>query len=353
MSATVALVASTTSDEGAPLLVARLRHLLDAGWDAWLFCKGGRWRDEPALRDPGLVERVAIAPDAKRDSSPFDDRLKALCPDLVHFHSGSFALKGLQNGQLPEARIVIRFRADGQDLAVSNLELLWRRANRLLFPDPLALERALARGCPPARAAVMQPPVEPGTDADRPYRPSATLRILSAGPLVWQQGFEHSIHAVRLLLDMGVQCEYRIVGDGDHVQAVAFARHQLGLGEQVQLISPDGDGHLPEELHSADVFVDPAVADTTPLTALAAAQAHGVPFVATVRSTPLSDEAGITVARRDPQAIAAALARLASDAALRERMERAGPLVTGITRSDHLEELERVYTAALAEGARP
>jgi colanic acid/amylovoran biosynthesis glycosyltransferase len=199
----------------------------------------------------------------------------------------------------------------------------------------------------------MHPPVEPPTGDTRPAGAPGTLRILSAGSLIWQQGFEHSIHAVRLLLDMGIPCEYRIIGDGEHVQAVAFARHQLGLGEHVHLISPNGDGQLPEELWSADVFVDPAVTDTTSPTPLAAAHAHGVPFVATARSTPLPEEAGITVPRRDPRAMAAALERLARNAELRTQMARAGPLVAGVSRSDHLAALERLYKSTLAEGTRP
>ncbi len=85
MSPTVALVASSTSPDGAQMLALRLRHLLELGWDAWLFCKGDRWRDEAALRDPDLRGRIELAPDAKANSSPFDRRLRSLQPDIVHF----------------------------------------------------------------------------------------------------------------------------------------------------------------------------------------------------------------------------------------------------------------------------
>jgi glycosyltransferase involved in cell wall biosynthesis len=351
MSARVALVAGTTADDGPELLAARLRHLLGAGWDAWLFCKGETWQREPALREPDLRERVEIAADAKALSNPFGDRLRTLRPDIVHFHSGWSAAKGLANGQLAESKIVIGFRADGQDLGMP--EALRSRASRLLFPERAALERAIERGFPAERAAVMHaPPVEPLPERERASRATGTLRIVSAGALTWQQGYEHSVHAVRLLLDMGVECSYRIVGDGGHVQAVAFARHQLGLGEHVQLISPNGSGELAAELRSADVFVDPAVADTTSPIGIASAQRYGVPLVATARSTPLPDEVGITVPRRDPQAIAAAVARLASDDALRERMGDAGWRAAHKWLPDHLKTLERLYEEVLTEEAR-
>ena len=163
--------------------------------------------------------RVEIAADARARSNPFGDRLRELRPDIVHFHSGWAALKGLAHGQLAESRIVISFRADGQDTAMSNPAILCERASRMLFPEEAALERALERGWPPEKSAVMHaPPVEPQPGGTQPARTPGALRIVSAGTLSWQQGFEHPIHAVRLLLDMGVECDYRIIGEGDHAR---------------------------------------------------------------------------------------------------------------------------------------
>jgi glycosyltransferase involved in cell wall biosynthesis len=347
MTRTVALVASTTAEDGAQVLALRLRHLLDRGWEAWLFCKGERWRDEPALRDPDLQGRIELALDAKADTSPFDARLRSLQPDLVHFHSGHAAWKGLRKGQLRESKIAVSIRPD-LDLGL-DLDLLWERCDTLFFRDRAALERGLERGCPEERTVILKPPVAVPDPQRRGKTNSAPLRVLSAGPLAWEQGFEHSIHAIRLLLDQGVPCEYRVIGDGEHVQAVAFARHQLALHDHVQLISPDGDSQMPDELRSTDVFVDPAVTDTTSSAPLVTAQAHGVPFVATVRESPLDDEAGIQVPRRDPGAIAAALARLAADPGMRERMGREALKVSGVWRiEDHLAELERFYLTTLS-----
>jgi glycosyltransferase involved in cell wall biosynthesis len=351
MSRTVALVASTTAEDGADMLALRLRYLLGHGWDAWLFCKGARWRDEPALRAPDLRDRIELAARAKANASPFDSRLRSLRPDLVHFQSGHAAWKGLRHGQLQDARIAISFRTDYHDLESNDLDLalLWERADILFFSNRVALEHALDRGCPQERAVVLEPPVDVPDPKHRRERGDGLFRVLSAGPLVWEQGFEHSIHAIRLLLDQGFQCEYRIIGDGDHAPAVAFARHQLRLYDHVHLLPQDGVGQLPEGLRSADVFVDPAVADTTPSSPLVTAQAHGVPFVATSRHPALPNEAGIEVPRRDPRAIAAALARLAADPGLCERMGRRAKKLSGAWLiEDHLAELGRLYGAMFA-----
>ncbi len=217
-----------------------------------------------------------------------------------------------------------------------------------MFPDRAALEQALDRGCPEERAVIVEPPILVSEPDDQREREDGPLRVLSAGPLVWEQGFEHSIQAIRMLLDRGVPCEYRIIGDDEHDEAVAFARHELGLHDHVQLVPQDGIGQLPEELRSADVFLDPAVADTIPSAPLIAAQAHGVPYVATARPAGLVEGAGITVPRRDPRPIAEALSRLASDPEARARMGRRASTIEGLwLLDDHLGELEGVYRTIL------
>jgi colanic acid/amylovoran biosynthesis glycosyltransferase len=247
--------------------------------------------------------------------------------------------------------VVVSLRGDGQDLAVPDLDLVWRRGALLLFSHERALQRALERGCPEDRAEILEPPVPDLGGEPRQSRNGAPLRIVSAGPLLWEQGYEHSIHAVRLLLDRGVDCEYRIVGEGDHVEAVAFARHQLGLHDHVELVSPNSGERLARELGSADVFLDPAVVDSVRAGALAAAQARGIPYVATGGGRELPEGGGISVPRRDPRALADALATLAGDRDLRLRMGREGRRVARpATLADHGLRLERLYRRALAEG---
>jgi glycosyltransferase involved in cell wall biosynthesis len=348
MTPRVALVVSTTANDSGAVIAARLRHLLEAGWDARVFCKGEAWASDPSLRDPALGQHVEFAPNAPPKSSPFDGRLRKLRPGLVHFHSGWAAWKALRLAQQLECRVVISFREDGQDLAVPDPKLLRDAADLLLFPSEAALERAAARGWPREQAEVLHSPVADADPIEHKQEPGL-LRILSIGPLVWEQGFEHSVHAVRLLLDMGVRCEYRIVGEGDHLPAVAFARHQLGLADHVHLLAPDGSDRLVEQMGSADVFLDPAVTDTTSPTAMIAAQAGGLPFVATTRRSGLPEDAGISVPRRNPAAIAEALALLAADPALRARMGQAGRCTRGIpTLEGHVAHLERLYRRVLA-----
>jgi glycosyltransferase involved in cell wall biosynthesis len=372
MSRRVSMVVTTTATASGEVLATRLRALLDAQWDARLLCKGERWARDPALHDPALAPRVEFAPVRDRylpprsllrhphqlvrylagrgEAGPFDQRLLELRPELVHFHSGAAGWKGMRLKRVLGCRVVISFREDGHDLAVPDPEMLWR-ADLLLFPVEAALEHAVEQGCPREKAEILPEPLWTvgAPEMDGRIRKPGPLRVLSAGQLNWEQGFEHSVHAVRLLLDMGIGCEYRIVGEGNHLFAVAFARHQLGLADQVRFVAPSGTIGLVDQLRTADVFIDPAVSPTTSPTPLLTAQAMGIPFVAT-RRPGLAEDAGIAVPRRSPRSIADALAALAADPALRARMGEAGRVSAGAHRTveEHPQRLKQLYRRVLA-----
>jgi colanic acid/amylovoran biosynthesis glycosyltransferase len=92
--------------------------------------------------------------------------------------------------------------------------------------------------------------------------PECTLHILTAAEMTWQNGFEFGIQAIALLLQQGVSVEYRIVGQGDFLEAVACARHDLGLDAVIQILVEDYKSKLDEHLNWADVFLLAAVAHT-------------------------------------------------------------------------------------------
>ena len=80
-------------------------------------------------------------------------------------------------------------------------------------------------------------------------------------------------------------------------------------------------------MRGADMFLHPAVSEGFG-NAVMEAQAAALPVVCTdadgLRENIADGETGFAVARRDPSALAAALARLAADRDLRRRMGEAG-----------------------------
>jgi colanic acid/amylovoran biosynthesis glycosyltransferase len=148
----------------------------------------------------------------------------------------------------------------------------------------------------------------------------AQLRLVGIGPLSWMQGYEHALSAVRLLIERGVACAYRIVGCGVYFDAVAFAAHQLGLVGCVDLVQPHPRADLRAHLRWAEVLIDSSVAAVSPRP-IFDAHAAGVPVVTT---EPAHSDAALVVPRRDPGAICDALDALVRDGGLRARLVAAG-----------------------------
>jgi len=125
-----------------------------------------------------------------------------------------------------------------------------------------------------------------------------------------------------------------VAGEGPYERTIA-ASVALGLGGSptnytIQMLGNVADRDVPDFLAAIDVLALPS--RSTPTwkeqfgRALVEAMAAGVPVVGS-DSGAISDvigDAGLVVPERDPRALGEALARLASDPALRERLARAG-----------------------------
>jgi glycosyltransferase involved in cell wall biosynthesis len=110
------------------------------------------------------------------------------------------------------------------------------------------------------------------------------------------------------LAQQGVNVEYRIVGQGDFLEAIACARHDLGLDSVIQILVEHYNSKLNEHLNWADVFLLAAVEGTTGH-GLAAAIKQNKPIVATdIFESELQQTKTIRViARRDAMDLAQAL----------------------------------------------
>jgi len=194
--------------------------------------------------------------------------------------------------------------------------------------------RAVHRGAPPDLPhTVITPAIDASAIILVPARPgllggeAAPLRVLSVGRLHWTKGYDHALDAVAALRAQGIEVEYRIVGDGDLLAAVAFWRHQLGLDDDVGLLRAVPPAEVTRQLAWADVFLHAATSEGF-CNAVVEAQAHGVPVVCSdaggLSENVEHEVSGVVVPRRDPRALAEGMAGLAGDGDLRARMGAAG-----------------------------
>lgn len=268
-----------------------------------------------------------------------DAEILALKPGLIHFEFGTLSAKRMYLKKLLDCRVTVSFR--GYDLNFAGLDQpnyyddVWEDADALhLLGNDLWI-RAISRGCPPGKKHYLIPPAidtEFFTCDDRQYADIVStntrpLRIISVGRLEWKKGYDYALQAIKLIIGRGIYCEYRIIGAGNYLEAVVFARYQLRLEKEVTLKGAVTPSEVKESMLWADVFLHPSVSEGF-CNAVIEAQAMGLPVVCTdadgLSENVADGETGFVVKRRNPEAMADKLALLAKDPALRQRMGIAG-----------------------------
>jgi glycosyltransferase involved in cell wall biosynthesis len=156
-------------------------------------------------------------------------------------------------------------------------------------------------------------------------RPADVFLVGTVGRLSPVKDHFILLEVVATLRRSGRAVDLVIVGDGETRAALERAVLQHDLGDCVHLLGMRAD--VPRLLAAMDAFVLPSLSEGYSL-ALVEASAAALPLVATRvggNAEILADETtGLLVEPRDAAGIAAALARLADDPALRERLGSAG-----------------------------
>ncbi len=173
-------------------------------------------------------------------------------------------------------------------------------------------------GLAPCKARVIHPAVDPDFfhPGDRTKSATESFNIITTGSLIWRKGFDYALIAVRLLLDQGIPTHFHIIGDGPEYSRLLYTIGDLHLEENVNL-----HGHLTplevrHRLQEADVFLLSSLSEGIS-NAVLEAMACGLPVVTTdcggMTEAVTDGMEGLVVPVRNPEAMAAALARLASE----------------------------------------
>lgn len=349
----------------APALGRSLSSLRSAGASAYDLLSNNRSAARRYLGDAAasLTRRL-------RDLA-VDAPLIQLDPDVVHFEFGALAPARMKIRDRLGVAVTVSFR--GYDINYAGLDdphfydPVWAGADGIHVLGEALWRSALRRGAPPDLPHTSIPPA---IDTSRinpvPTRPGTVgtaanpLRVLSVGRLHWTKGYEYALEAIAALRADGLDVEYRIVGDGDLLAAVAFWRHQLGLDEHVELLRSVPPAEVARQLGWADVFLHSATSEGF-CNAVIEAQAHGVPVVCSdaggLGENVQDGVTGFVVPRRDPGALADRLSLLARDPELRSRIGAAGPkrVTSQFAFDDHVDAWVSFYDDALARrhGANP
>lgn len=170
------------------------------------------------------------------------------------------------------------------------------------------------------------------TAGDEPER-RAVVQVLSVARLVPFKGLTHLVEACRLLVARGYDLRCEIIGDGPLRADLEGQITAAGLGGRVVLRGARPQDEVRQALDGASLFVLPSIdaghgdMEGVPVS-LMEAMATGVPVVATrTGAVPELVEDGVTgllAPPGDAEALATAVARLAGDDMLAERLGMEG-----------------------------
>jgi glycosyltransferase involved in cell wall biosynthesis len=202
--------------------------------------------------------------------------------------------------------------------------------------DERRIHAALASTGEPARTA-SSPSVDEADDNRTDH-----VTVISVASHRDAKNYPNLLHGVRAAVDRGAPLHLVAIGEGPNLVAHRQLSADLGLSEIVTFAAPSDD--VLTDIAGADILVVASDYEGQPIV-VAEALALGVPVVATaVGRVPemVNTSVGRIVAPRDPAALGAALAELATSPALRAEMSAAA------RRDLHAWTLDDVVAAHLA-----
>lgn len=184
---------------------------------------------------------------------------------------------------------------------------------------------------------------------------NSPLRMLTVGRLVPDKGHMVLLSAIADLERRGVPVVTEIVGGGARLPDLMRRAEELGIRHRVKFSGELGQDAIQHRYATADVFCLPSLGEGLPVS-LMEAMASELPVIASrIAGIPeLVDHevSGVLVPPGRPEAIAAAIERLAAAPCLRREMGRAGrrKVVTDFRVDRSAERLWHVFSEILGQG---
>lgn len=262
--------------------------------------------------------------------------------DVVHAHSSKAGLmvRLLPRWLFPSVRVYTphAFRTLSPDLPrlkyllYGGIEWLLGRycCDRIIAVSPDEMAHALRLKIPHGRLRLIvngigaPPRVDRGELRDRLGLRSGELCVGFVGRLTYQKAPERLLAALCQLKDRRPEIVAVIVGDGDRRSKIEAMIREQGLADRIRFLSSWQGWEL---MAAFDIFVMPSRYEAMPYVLLEALS-MGLPVVTTrvcgASLTVKDGENGLVVPNVDePEALAAAIERLAADPALRYAMAQA------------------------------
>lgn len=214
-------------------------------------------------RQTGKSKRTAL------ENLYLNSRILPYHLDWLHFGFATMASRRENLAKAIGAKLAVSLR--GYDIAIYPLkhpgcyDQLWQQVDKVhtISDDLLAL--AYKNGLPKS-VAVQK--ITPAIDAGHfqrstpiPEEFNNPLRLLTVARLHWKKGLEHTLEALALLREFGIDFQYTIIGTGEEYERLAFAAHQLGIGEQVVFKGKLSHEAIKEAMERADIYIQYSISE--------------------------------------------------------------------------------------------
>ncbi|HVN39840.1 MAG TPA: glycosyltransferase family 4 protein [Myxococcota bacterium] len=291
--------------------------------------------------------------------------LRAFGPDLVHLHSGRANwLGGLAAWSLDLPALTTR-RMDRAVHRGARTRFLYERVTRRAVAiSPAVRERLLAGGVAPERIRVIPSAVD--ARALTPTRsreavrkdealPEGAVCALALAALVPRKGLDVAIDALAEPSLRELPLVLWLAGDGAERAALESRAAARGVAARVRFLGRRED--RADLLSASDLLVLPSRREglgVAALEAMACARAVVASRVGGLADAVAHEATGLLVPPDEPKLLAAALARLVRDPALRARLGAAGParVAAHFSPPRMCESYAALYRELLAEAGR-
>lgn len=291
--------------------------------------------------------------------------LRQLKPDVVHLHTGRATWLGGLAAKVARCPAITTRRMDRTVKRGWRTRLVYERLTRKVAAiSPSVAKSLVDGGVDPARIEIVPSTIDPARVAPKRGREAtrAELGVDERTPLfvvlaslVHRKGIDVLIDACQKLADRGIACACHIAGDGPERGALERRATERGVSGHVRFLGARDD--VGDLLAACDAFVLPARREglgVSALEAMAAGRAVVASRVGGLAEAVVDGGTGLLVPSEDVSALAAALERVATDTALRERLGAAGParVREGFLPEQMVASYERIYRDVLAGSAK-
>jgi colanic acid/amylovoran biosynthesis glycosyltransferase len=142
---------------------------------------------------------------------------------------------------------------------------------------------------------------------EHPNPNTEVLQLTTIARLHWKKGLSYTLEALALLKHKGILFHYTIIGDGDEMERLVFAVHQLGLKEEVSFLGKVSQDEVKAQLEITDIYLQYSIQEGF-CNAVLEAQAMGLLCIVSnaegLSENVLDGQTGWVVPKRQPEVLA-------------------------------------------------